>query len=167
MQLTEGLRLPEASFPVMTDTGPAVVRLSERLKGRRVVIFAVPGAFTPTCDSAHVPSFIRTAPALRARGVDEIMCLSVNDAHVMRYWGRTTGATEAGFTMLADADAGFTRALGMLYSAPAAGMLDRSRRYAVLVEDGVVRVLHVEVKPGICELSGGEAMLEALEKLPV
>lgn len=166
MELRVGASLPEASFPVMTDAGPTVVQLNEKLKGRRVVIFAVPGAFTPTCDSAHVPSFIRTASALRERGVDEIVCLSVNDAHVMRYWGRTTGATEAGITMLADADAAFTTAVGMLYSAPAVGMLNRSRRYAMLVEDGVVRVFQAEERPGTCELSGGEAMLEALENLP-
>jgi len=157
-----GMRLPEATFPVMTDTGPDAVHLGEMLKGRRVVIFAVPGAFTPTCDSAHVPSFIRTAPALREKGVDEIVCLSVNDAHVMRYWGRTTGATHAGITMLADPDAAFTRAVGMAFSAPATGLLNRSRRYAMLVEDGVVTRLHAEVKAGTCELSGGEAMLEAL-----
>ncbi len=157
-----GTRLPEATFPVIRDTGPDVVHLSEKLKGRRVVIFAVPGAFTPTCDSAHVPSFIRTATALREKGVDEIICLSVNDAHVMRYWGRTTGASEAGITMLADPDAAFTRAVGMAFSAPATGLLNRSRRYAILVEDGVVTRLHVEVKAGTCELSGGEAMLESL-----
>jgi len=162
MELSEGTRLPDAEFPVMTDAGPAVVHLSEKLKGRRVVIFAVPGAFTPTCDSAHVPSFIRTADALRAKGVDEIICISVNDAHVMRYWGRTTGAAEAGITMLADPDAAFTRALGMDYSTPASGMLNRSRRYAMLVEDGMVTRLHREVKAGACEISGGEAMLASL-----
>jgi len=157
-----GMRLPEATFPVMTDAGPDVVHLAEILKGRRVVIFAVPGAFTPTCDSAHVPSFIRTAPALREKGVDAIFCLSVNDAHVMRYWGHTTGASDAGITMLADPDAAFTRAVRMAFSAPVTGLLNRSRRYAMLVEDGVVTRLHVEEKGGTCELSGGEAMLEAL-----
>lgn len=160
--LHAGMRLPGAIFPVMTDAGPDVVHLAEMLKGRRVVIFAVPGAFTPTCDSAHVPSFIRTAPALREKGVDAICCLSVNDAHVMRYWGRTTGASAAGITMLADPDAAFTRAVGMAFSAPATGLLNRSRRYAMLVEDGVVTRLHLEEKSGTCELSGGEAMLETL-----
>lgn len=162
MELSEGTRLPDATFPVMTDAGPSVVHLAETLKGRRVVIFAVPGAYTPTCDSAHVPSFVRTAAALRAKGVDEILCISVNDAHVMRHWGRTTGATEAGITMLADPDAAFTRALGMDYSAPATGMLNRSRRFAMLVEDGVVTRLHREIKAGTCEISGGEAMLASL-----
>lgn len=162
MELSLGARLPDATFPVMTDTGPDVVHLADRLKGRRVVIFAVPGAYTPTCDSAHMPSFVRTADALRAKGVDEILCLSVNDAHVMRHWGRTTGALAAGITMLADPDAAFTRAVGMAYSAPATGMLNRSRRYAMMVEDGVVTRLHQEVKAGTCEISGGEAMLDSL-----
>ncbi len=160
--LEAGMTLPEATLRASTPDGPIEVSLHDRLKGRRVVIFAVPGAFTPTCDSAHVPSFIRTAEAFRAKGVDEIICISVNDVHVMHYWGRTTGATEAGITMLADPDASFTRAVGMDYSVAATGMLNRSRRYAMLVEDGVVRVLRKEQKAGTCEISGGEALLEAI-----
>jgi len=157
--LSEGMTLPDATFPVMGEDGPGTIRLGERLKGRRVVIFALPGAFTPTCDSAHMPSFVRTADAFRAKGVDEILCLSVNDPHVMRYWGRLTGALEAGITLLADAGAEFTRAVGMEFSNPERGMLNRSKRYAMLVEDGVVKVLHLEQATGICEISGGEAML--------
>lgn len=156
-----GQRLPDAALLKMGPQGPETVHLAERLKGRKVILFAVPGAFTPTCDSAHLPSFIRTADAFRAKGIDEIICLSVNDAHVMRYWGQVSGATEAGITLLADADAAFTRALGLLYSNPAVGMLDRSRRYAMLVEDGVVTTFHLE-QPGVCEVSTGEAMLAEL-----
>ena len=122
-----GMRLPEARLLRIGVDGPEEVRLSELLKGRKVVIFAVPGAFTPTCDSAHVPSFIRTVEDYRAKGVEEIICVSVNDAHVMRYWGETTGATAAGITMLADADGSFAWALGMIYDNPAAGMFRRSR----------------------------------------
>lgn len=156
-----GMRLPGATLLQVGPEGPETVDLSDRLKGRKVILFAVPGAFTPTCDSAHMPSFVRTADALRAKGVDDIICVSVNDAHVMRHWGRTTGATEAGIAVLADSDASFTRALGLLYSNPAAGMFDRSRRYAMLVEDGVVTAFHLE-QPGVCEVSTGEAMLAAL-----
>ncbi|WP_347312368.1 peroxiredoxin [Defluviimonas sp. SAOS-178_SWC] len=156
-----GQRLPEARLLRIGAGGPEEVQLSERLSGRKVVIFAVPGAFTPTCDSAHLPSFIRSADALRAKGVEEIICLSVNDAHVMRVWGEATGATAAGITMLADSDAGFTTAVGLTYSAPAAGMFDRSRRYAMVVEDGIVT--DFELDPlGQCSLSTGDAVLERL-----
>jgi peroxiredoxin len=161
MMIDTGQRLPDAELLRVGAEGPETVHLAERLKDRKVILFAVPGAFTPTCDSAHMPSFVRTADALRDKGVNEIICVSVNDAHVMRYWGETTGAAAAGITLLADPDASFTRSLGLLYSNPAVGMLDRSRRYAMLVEDGVITRLHLE-QPGVCEVSTGEAMLGAL-----
>ena len=107
-----GDRLPEATFPVMGPEGPATLTLSDLTRGRRVVIIGVPGAFTPTCDGKHLPSFVRTKPDFDAKGVDAILCVSVNDAHVMRLWGQTSGATAAGITMLADADAGFTKKPG-------------------------------------------------------
>jgi peroxiredoxin len=160
--LHEGMTLPDATLLRVGPDGPGTVNLSERLAGRRVVVFAVPGAFTPTCDSAHVPSFIRTAAAFRDKGIDEILCISVNDAHVMRYWGQISGATEAGIVMLADPEGAFTNAVGMAFSNPAVGMLNRSRRYAMLVEDGVVRVLRAEERAGTCEISGGEALLDAI-----
>lgn len=156
-----GMRLPEAQFLRSGPDGPEEVHLSELVHGRKIVIFAVPGAFTPTCDSAHVPSFIRTLDAYRAKGVAEIICLSVNDAHVMRYWGETTGATSAGITMLADADGAFARAMGLAYDNPAAGMFGRSRRYAMAVEDGVVTAFELDPL-GQCSLSTGEALLEKL-----
>lgn len=158
--LTEGMALPDATLLMMDETGLQDVRLADRLRARRVVIFAVPGAFTPTCDSAHLPSFIRTAAAYRAKGVDEIICVSVNNPHVMRQWGRLSGATEAGIVMLADPAAEFTQVIGMAYSVPARGMLNRSRRYAMLVEDGVVKALNLEESPGVCEISTGEVLLE-------
>jgi peroxiredoxin len=160
MAISEGDRLPEATLSMIGEKGPAPVPLSERLKGRKVVIFAVPGAFTPTCHSAHVPSFIRTRDGFAARGVDEIICISVNDPFVMKSWGEATGATAAGITMLSDAAAEFTRAIGMNFDAPPAGLFARSKRYAMLVEDGQVTVLNIETAPGTCELSGGEALLE-------
>jgi peroxiredoxin len=160
--LREGLRLPDARFLRAGPAGIEVVDLGPLLAGRRVVIFAVPGAFTPTCDAAHLPSFVRTADALRARGVGDILCISVNDPHVMRRWGETAGADAAGILMLADADAGFTRSVGMAFTAPESGFFDRSRRYAMLVEDGVVTLLNVEERRGTCELSAGETLLARL-----
>ena len=137
-------RLPEATLIRIGPEGPEEVSLLSKLKGRKVILFAVPGAFTPTCDSAHMPSFVRTADTFRKKGVDEIICISVNDAHVMRYWGETTGAKAAGITLLADADGAFTRALGLSFSNPKAGMFDRSRRYAMVVDDGVVKAFDLD-----------------------
>lgn len=160
--LREGMRLPPARFLRVGPDGPQTVELGPLLAGRKVVVFAVPGAFTPTCDAAHLPSFIRTAEAFRAAGVDEIACISVNDPHVMRRWGAEAGAEAAGILMLADADARFTRAVGMAFSAPEAGFFDRSQRYAMLVEDGVVTALNVEERRGVCEISAGETLLERM-----
>ncbi len=102
--LAVGDRLPDAHFIRMGASGPETVDLKSRTEGRKVVIFAVPGAFTPTCNSAHLPSFIRTKDQFEEKGIDEIICVSVNDAHVMRLWGERSGAAEAGITMLADPD---------------------------------------------------------------
>lgn len=162
MTITTGESLPEATFTRMGADGPEEVRLSDRLKGRKVAIFAVPGAFTPTCHSAHVPSFIRVKDALAAKGVDEIICVAVNDPFVMQAWGEATGAAQAGITMLSDAESAFTRAIGMDFTAAPVGLVARSRRYAMLVEDGVVKVLNVEASPGECEISAGEALLAAI-----
>lgn len=162
MTISTGDRLPEATLVRMGADGPEAVSLGERTKGRKVVIFAVPGAFTPTCHSAHVPSFMRTKDQFAAKGVDEIICVSVNDPFVMKSWGEATGAAGAGIAMLGDPQAAFTKALGMAFSAPPAGLIDRSKRYAMLVDDGVVRLLHVEESPGTCEISAGEGLLAAM-----
>lgn len=162
MNITVGDRLPSATLRTFGAEGPEEVDLAQRFAGRTVVLFAVPGAFTPTCSSAHMPSFVRNAAAFAQKGVDEIVCVSVNDVHVMRRWGEATGADEAGILMLSDGDAAFTKALGLAYDNPAAGMFDRSRRYAMILDDGVVRLLNVEEGPGVCELSAGETLLAAL-----
>ena len=162
MTIAVGDTLPEVTLTRFGDKGPEPVALADKLKGRKVAIFAVPGAFTPTCHSAHVPSFIRTKDQFMAKGVDEIICISVNDPFVMKAWGEATGATAAGLTMLADAESAFTNAIGMAFSAPPAGLIARSRRYALLAEDGVVKVLQIEQSPGTCEISGGEALLASI-----
>jgi glutaredoxin/glutathione-dependent peroxiredoxin len=162
MTVTVGETLPEATLSRLGAEGPEQVELSSLTKGRKVVIFAVPGAFTPTCHSAHVPSFIRTKDQFMTKGVDEIICVSVNDPFVMKAWGEATGATEAGLTLLADGTGAYTAALGLSFDAPPVGLMGRSKRYAMLVEDGVVTVFHPEESPGTCEISGGEALLAAL-----
>ena len=163
MAISKGDTLPEATLVELTGEGPKQVSLASRLKGRNVVIFALPGAFTGTCTTAHVPSFIRTADQFKASGVDEIICLSVNDPFVMGAWDQKTGAGKAGITMLADPAAEFTKAVGMDFSAPPVGLIDRSKRYAMYVQDGKVSVIQAEANPGQCDLSGGESMLDAIK----
>lgn len=160
--ISVGDTLPDATLIEMTAEGPVGVPLAERVKGRKVVIFAVPGAYTPTCSSAHVPSFVRTKTQFDAKGVDEVICVSVNDPFVMGAWGEATGATAAGITMLADSESKLTEALGLQFDAPPAGLLARSQRYAMLVDQGEVKILHLEESPGTCELSAGEALLDAM-----
>lgn len=162
MTISTGDTLPPATLLQIGAEGPEPVDLAARLKDRKTVIFAVPGAFTPTCHSAHVPSFIRTKGDFDAKGVDQILCISVNDPFVMQSWAGATGAEQAGITMLADADGSFTRAIGMDFDAPPAGLTGRSQRYAMLVEDGRVTLLHKEDNPGACEVSAGEALLDAM-----
>ncbi len=162
MTISVGDSLPEATLLKMGADGPQGVPLSDHTKGRKVVIFAVPGAFTGVCSTAHVPSFIRTKDALAAKGVEEVICISVNDPFVMKAWGESTGAAAAGITMLGDADSAFTKAMGMDFDAPPAGFVSRSARYAMLVDDGTVKLLHREESTGTCEISGGEAMVAAL-----
>ncbi len=162
MAISKGDRLPDADLIRLGEGGPETVSLAGLARGKTIALFAVPGAFTRTCSTAHVPSFIRTKDDFAAKGVDTIVCVAVNDPFVMKAWGEATGATDAGLQMLADADGAFTRAIGMEFSAPNAGLVDRSKRYAMLVEDGMIRTLHVEESPGVCETSAGESLLKEL-----
>jgi len=161
MTIAVGDRLPEATLMRMGAEGPEAVPLGPILQGGKVVIFGVPGAFTPTCHAAHVPSFIRVMDDLKAKGVTAVICVSVNDPHVMKAWGEATGADAAGITMFADPDCSFTEAIGMRFDAPPVGLLARSKRYALAAEDGVVTHWHPEPERG-CAVSGGEAMVAAL-----
>lgn len=158
MTIETGSRLPEATLLKMGDSGAEGVSLAAKLQGRKVVIFGLPGAYTGTCSTAHDPSFIRTAKGFADKGVDEIICISVNDPFVMQAWGEATGATAAGISMLGDADASFTKAIGMEFDVPPLGFFARSKRYSALVEDGVVTKFYPEVGPG-CEISAGEYLL--------
>jgi len=162
MPVSVGDALPGAELLHVGESGPETVALAPRLAGRKVVIFGLPGAYTGTCTTAHVPSFIRTMDALKAKGVDEVICVSVNDPFVMQAWAEATGAAAAGIAMLADPAAAFTKAIGMEFTAPPVGLYDRSLRYALIAEDGVVKVLNKEENPGVCEVSAGEAMVDAL-----
>lgn len=159
MTIEVGGQLPEATFVRMGAEGPELVKLSELTKGRRVVLFALPGAYTGPCSTIHVPSFVRTAADFRAKGVKDIYCVSVNDPFVLKAWGEATGGTAAGITFLGDADGSFTRALKMEFTAPQIGLHGRSNRYAVVLDDGKIVAANVD-KPGVCDISVGEALLQ-------
>ena len=131
MTIAIGARLPEATLLHMADAGAQAVSLADKLKGRKVVIFGLPGAYTGTCSTAHVPSFIRTAKGFADKGVDEIICISVNDPFVMKASGEATGATAAGITMLGDADASFSKSIGQTFDVPHLGFFARSKRYSL------------------------------------
>ncbi len=161
MSLSVGQRLPDATLVRMGVKGPEQVQLSEVLKGRKAVLFALPGAFTGPCTTAHIPSFIRTADAFRAKGVDEIICVAVNDPFVLQAWGESTGAAAAGISFLGDADGSFTKGLGMDFTAPQIGLIGRSNRYALVLEDGVITHANID-EPLQCDRSTGEALLESI-----
>ncbi|AGT07611.1 peroxiredoxin [Paracoccus aminophilus] len=160
MAITTGEKLPHSELLKLGAEGTEKVDLSA-LSGK-IAIFGVPGAFTPGCSQAHMPSFIRTADQFRAKGVAGIYCVTVNDPFVTKAWAKDTGADQAGIEVLADADGAYTKALGLNFDAAAAGLYGRTKRYAMLVTDGVVDVLELEVSPGVCELSAGENLLKSL-----
>ncbi|MEE4384679.1 MAG: peroxiredoxin [Pseudomonadales bacterium] len=159
MTIQVGDRIPDATLKMMGEKGPQDVSTAELFGGKKVVLFAVPGAFTPTCSMAHLPGFVTHADAIKAKGVDAIVCLSVNDAFVMDAWGKGANAEE--LLMVADWDASFTKALGLEMDASAFGLGVRSQRFAMVVDDGVVQLVAVEA-PGQFEVSKAEAVLEAL-----
>jgi glutaredoxin/glutathione-dependent peroxiredoxin len=161
MAIAVGSRLPSATFRVMTPAGPAPKTTEDIFSGKRVVLFAVPGAFTPTCHNSHLPGFVKNVDAFKAKGIDMVACTAVNDVFVLDAWAKTSGAFEK-IQFLSDGNAEFARAIGLDLDASANGLGTRSKRYAMLVEDGVVKSLSVEDMPGKAEKSTAEALLETL-----
>jgi len=167
MTIKVGESLPDATLTEFIEVegegcsiGPNAFKVSDLVKGKKIAIFGLPGAFTPTCSAKHVPGYVEHYDALRAKGVDEIWCVSVNDAFVMGAWGRDQHAGGK-VRMMADGSAEFTRKLGLELDLTARGMGVRSQRYSMLVDGGVVRSLNVEA-PGKFEVSGAEKLLEQL-----
>jgi peroxiredoxin (alkyl hydroperoxide reductase subunit C) len=155
-----GDKIPAMKLMLATPEGPREVDTAELLGTGKVVLFAVPGAFTPTCSAKHLPGFVKLAPEFKAKGVDKIVCLSVNDAFVLGAWAKEQKAGEA-VLMLADGSAAFTKALGLELDLTARGMCVRSQRFAAVIEDGVVKKLAVE-EPGGFDVSRAEAVLASL-----
>lgn len=160
MPIKVGDRLPAMKLMTPTPDGPRAIATDEVFGGKKVVLFGVPGAFTPACSERHLPGFLQNAEAFAARGVDRIACLSVNDAFVLDAWGRDQGVNGR-VTLLADGSATFTQALGLELDLRARGMGVRCQRFALVAEDGVVKTLAVE-QPGGFDVSRAEAMLEAV-----
>ena len=162
MTIKVGDRLPDATFPIMTDKGPKTVQLGSKLAGRKIAIFAMPGAFSATCSGDHIPNILMHKEALEAKGVEEILVICVNDPCVMRAWEKSSAADEGELTFLADSDASFSKAMGLTFDAPPIGFYSRSQRYAMLVEDGVVAALLLEEKRASITTSGADALLAAI-----
>jgi len=161
MTIAIGDTLPQATFKEKTADGPVESTTDSLFKGKRVVVFAVPGAFTPTCTLNHLPGYLENRDAILARGVDDIAVIAVNDWHVMGAWAQSTGGLGK-IHFLADWNAAFTKAIGMDADLSAGNLGLRSKRYSMLVEDGVVKSLNIEETPGQTTISGAAAMIEQL-----
>lgn len=159
MSISEGDRLPEATFKVMGEEGPRDLTVDELCKGRKVVLFAVPGAFTPGCSQTHLPGYVVNADKIKARDVDTIACMAVNDAFVMDAWGKAQNADQ--ILMISDGNGDFIRKADLEMDASGGGMGTRSRRFAMIVDDGVVSHLAVEPGGGV-DVSAAEKILEKL-----
>ena len=160
MTIKVGDAIPSATLMKMTEEGPRPVTSEELFGGRTVVLFSVPGAFTPTCSAKHLPGFVDNAGDIQAKGVDEIVCISVNDAFVMGAWGKSANVGDK-VTMLADGNGDFVKALGLSMDGSKFGMGTRGQRFSMLVKDGKVAELNVE-EPGAYKVSSAEHMIEQL-----
>jgi glutaredoxin/glutathione-dependent peroxiredoxin len=160
MPIKVGDKLPNATFRVITADGPKPLTTDDVFKGKKVVLFAVPGAFTPTCTKNHLPGYITNAAAIKAKGIDTIAVTGVNDQFVMDAWKKASGGGQVEF--LADGNGDFAKALDLTLDASGNGLGLRSKRYSMLVEDGVVKSLNIEEAPGKVETSGADALLKSL-----
>ena len=160
MTIQVGDRIPSTSFTKVTDGGPEQMSSDDFFAGRKIALFSVPGAFTPTCSAKHLPGFVEKAEELKAKGIDEIACTAVNDAFVMGAWGKASGV-DGKVTMLADGNGTFAKAVGLEMDGSGFGMGTRGKRYSMVVNDGVVEQLHVEA-PGQFEVSSADYLLARL-----
>src|SRR3954447_23973408 len=160
MAIQVGERIPSVTLKILTDEGMKEIATDEIFGGKKVVLFSVPGAYTPTCSAKHLPGFVEQADAIRAKGVDRIVCLAVNDPFVMRAWGKENGVGDK-VLLLPDGNGTLTRALGLELDASGHGLGQLGQRFALVAEDGVVKSLSVEA-PGAFEVSSAEAVLAGL-----
>ncbi|MCR5858743.1 peroxiredoxin [Mesorhizobium sp. J428] len=161
MTIAPGEKLPDATLKTMTDDGAANVSTGDFFAGKKVVLFGVPGAFTPTCSMNHLPGFLENHDAILAKGADAIAVVSVNDVFVMNAWSKSAG-NDGKITFLADGSADFAKAVGLDNDLSKAGMGTRYKRFSMIVDDGVVKTLNIEETPGKAEISGAARILEQL-----
>lgn len=161
MPIKTGEKLPSITFRIPTEEGPVQKTTDEIFKGKTIVLFAVPGAYTPTCQNNHLPGYLNNLAAIKAKGVDGVVCVSVNDVHVMKAWAKSNDALDK-ITFLADGSAEFTKAVDLVLDATGGGMGIRSLRYSMIVKDGIVQKLNIEDSPGNADISGAEALLKQL-----
>ena len=161
MAISTGDKMPDGGFGVMTSDGPGALSTSDLFGGKKVVLFSVPGAFTPTCSAAHLPGFVQHADAIRAKGVDTIACMAVNDVFVMDAWGKDQNVGD-NVTMLADGNGDYTKALGLDFDGSGFGMGTRGTRFAIVVEDGVAKQVFIEPGPADHSVSSAEQVLANL-----
>jgi peroxiredoxin len=161
MTIQVGHTLPQAIFRVMTPDGPKPKTTDDVFKGRKVVLVAVPGAFTPTCHRNHMPGYVAKADEIKAKGIDAIVVTAVNDVFVMDVWGRESGCGDK-IELISDGNGDFAKAIGLTMDGSGFGLGTRSQRYSMVVEDGVVRSLNVEDTPGKAEVSGADNLLKSL-----
>ncbi len=159
MPISAGEKIPGVTLFEIGEAGPAPVASDDVFAGKTVAIFGVPGAYTPTCHNKHVPSFNNNADALRAKGVDDIVCVSVNDPFVMKAWGEATGANQAGIRCMGDSRSELAKAMDILMDGSAIGLVDRLMRFSAVVEDGTVKVINIEGAPGEMDATSAETLL--------
>ena len=161
MSIKVGDKIPSVTVNLLGDSGMEELNIADYVAGKKVVLFAVPGAFTPSCSEQHLPGYISHANEIKAKGIDEIICIAMNDPFVMKHWGEAAGA-KGNVTMIPDGNGDFTKAVGMDFDGSGFGLATRSKRYAMVVENGEVKSLKVEEKPSDVELSGAQACVAGL-----
>ena len=165
MNISTNQELPNTTLGQMTVDGLVEVSLLGLTKNKKVILVGMPGAFTQTCTNDHLPSLIRTADTLFKYGVDEIICLVVNDVHVAKAWGEVTGATKAGIKILTDTESKFAKSTGLNFSVPQVGFFDRLQRVAIIAENNMIRHIQLEEERGSCDLTSGETLLSLTKKI--
>jgi peroxiredoxin len=161
MPIKVGDKLPTATFRVMTADGPKPRTTDEEFKGKKIALFGVPGAFTPTCSNLHMPSFLNNIGAFKSKGVDTVAVTAINDVFVMEAWKKATGAGDK-IDFLADGNGEFAKGIDLAFDGSAAGLGTRVKRFSMLVDDGVVKAINIEEAPGKCELTNGETLLKQI-----